>query len=65
MTTRIATQVPMDTKEYGSPPIGSRVEKAKAEALITPAWLVRNCTNMSRTSQAIQPRPAILGGTSL
>jgi hypothetical protein len=64
MTTRMATQIPIDRNEYGSGPKGISEENAKAEAVMTPAWLVRNCRNISRMSQAIQPRLPIRGGTS-
>ena len=45
--------------------MGNKVENANAAALITPAWPIRNCANSSSDKYAIQPRLAILGGTSL
>ncbi len=49
-TTRIATQIPIDAGDKGAPTIGNNAEKANAAALMTPAWLVMNWTNMSSTS---------------
>ena len=53
---RIATQVPIDSSEYGSPPIGNSVAEGERCRGDHAGLAVRNCRNISRTSHAIQPR---------
>ena len=61
--TMTSTQKPIEAVEVGSPSIGTSSARASPAALMTPAWLVRNWTNINNAMYEIQPRLAIRGGT--